>query len=107
MRYRIIVAPDAVKELRRLPAGERSRVQAAIALHLGHEPTKVSRSRIKRLRGLEQPEYRLRVDDVRVFYDVKEDEVQVLGVVTKSDAQGWLDREGTPSSQGGLGGDEG
>jgi len=39
-----------------------------------HEPTKASKTRIKRLRGLSRPQYRLRVgDDVRVFYDVIEE----------------------------------
>src|SRR5439155_1779326 len=36
----------------------------------------------KRLRGLSRPQYRLRVgDDIRVFYDVVENTVQVLAVV--------------------------
>ena len=43
---------------------------------LRFEPTKLSKSRIKRLRGLEQPQYRLRVGEIRVFYDVTETEVQ-------------------------------
>ena len=71
-------------------------------MHLTHEPTKVSKSRIKRLRGLSQPQYRLRVDDIRVFYDVTETQVQVLAIVTKAEAQSWLDEEGTPT-QGGQG----
>jgi mRNA interferase RelE/StbE len=41
-------------------------------MHLRHGPTKLSKSRIKRLRGLEQPQYRLRVGETRVFYDVTE-----------------------------------
>lgn len=66
-----------------------------IRRHLTHEPTKVSKSRIKRLRGLSQPQYRLRVDDIRVFYDVTETQVQVLAVVTKAEGEAWLDQEGT------------
>jgi hypothetical protein len=41
-------------------------VRDTISRHLRHEPTKVSKSRIKRLRGLSQPQYRLRVGDIRV-----------------------------------------
>ncbi|MGZ5913398.1 MAG: type II toxin-antitoxin system RelE family toxin, partial [Reyranella sp.] len=70
MRYEIVLAPEAVDDLRRLRASIRSSVRDAIETHLRHQPTKSSRSRIKRLRGLERPQYRLRVDDVRIFYDV-------------------------------------
>ncbi len=56
-----------------------------------------SKSRIKRLRGLEKPEYRLRVGDVRVFYDVRNEEVEVLGIVDKKNAEEWLKRRGVTS----------
>ena len=42
----------------------------AIETHLRYEPEKVSKSRIKRLEGLEWPQYRLRIGDIRAFYDV-------------------------------------
>jgi mRNA interferase RelE/StbE len=96
MAFEIILAPQAVASLKNLAAPVRSRVQEALELHLTHEPTRVSRSRIKRLRGLSRPQYRLRVGDIRVFYDVTETQVQVLAVVTKADAQAWLDEQGTP-----------
>jgi hypothetical protein len=58
---------------------------------LRHQPTKGSKSGIKRLRGFSHPQYRLRVrDDIRVFYDVTEEAVQVLAIVPKSDADAWL-----------------
>ena len=85
----------------------RSEVRDAIDRHLRFEPTLVSRSRIKRLRGLDQPQYRLRVDEMRVFYDVTQTTVQVLAIVTKAEAQAWLDDEGTPSASGSSGGSEG
>lgn len=73
----------------------RTAVQSALETHLRHEPTKVSRSRIKRLRGLAHPQYRLRVvDEVRVFYDVNGNVVEVLAIVPKSDAEAWLEAEG-------------
>ena len=40
--------------------------------HLRHDPRKVSRSRIKRLRGVRRPQFRLRVGEIRVFYDVSD-----------------------------------
>jgi DNA transformation protein len=38
---------------------------------------------------------RLRLDDVRMFPDVTETQVQILAIVTKAEAQAWLDEEGT------------
>ncbi len=57
---------------------------------------KLSRSRIKRLRGTSRPQYRLRVDEIRVFYDVKEGTVEVLAVVEKPEASSWLEKFGSP-----------
>jgi mRNA-degrading endonuclease RelE of RelBE toxin-antitoxin system len=96
MRYEIILAPAATKDLRRLKANARAAVRDAIERHLRTEPTKVSKSRIKRLRGLSQPQYRLRVEDVRVFYDVTESIVEILAIVPKSEAQAWLSEAGEP-----------
>ena len=107
MRHEIILAPSAIRELGALRADVRGRVRDAIELHLRHEPTKVSRSRIKRLRGLDRPQYRLRVNEVRVFYDVSEASVQVLAIVPKSQAEAWLKAAGTPSKAGGTGEGEG
>ncbi len=71
--------------------------------HLRHEPEKLSRSRIKRLRGLSRPQYRLRVGDVRVFYDIEEDRVEVLAIIDKAQAAAWLEEEGEGTEEGGRG----
>jgi mRNA-degrading endonuclease RelE of RelBE toxin-antitoxin system len=108
--FEIILAPAAASALKNLSVPIRTGVTRALAAHLAHEPTKVSKSRMKRLRGLSQPQYRLRVGDIRVFYDVTETEVQVLAIVTKAEAQSWLDEEGRPAQgpeRGGAGGGEG
>jgi mRNA-degrading endonuclease RelE of RelBE toxin-antitoxin system len=102
MAFKIILAPEAAGSLKRLPAHVRAWVKGAIQGHLRHEPTKVSRSRIKRLRGLRQPQYRLRVGDIRVFYDVTETAVEILAIVTKAQAQGWLDERGAENAGGGT-----
>ena len=83
MAYEIVLAPEAVDDLKRLKANVRAAVRAAMEAHLRHEPTKTSRSRIKRLRGIRRPQFRLRVDEVRVFYDVSDEAVEVLAVVAK------------------------
>ena len=95
MWYEILLAPEAVEDLNDLRANVRSAVRDAIEQHLRHEPTKVSKSRIKRLRGFSRPQYRLRVgDDIRVFFDVAERAVEVLAIVPKSRANAWLAKHG-------------
>ena len=92
----IVLAPEAVEDFRKLKANLRAEVRAALETHLRHEPKKVSRSRIKRLRGLRRPQYRLRVGDVRVFYDVSETTVEILAIVSKSEAETWLAQYAEP-----------
>ena len=96
MRFEILLAPEAVEDLRRLKGSKRTAVKEALETHLRHEPTKTSRSRIKRLRGIARPQYRLRVEEVRVFYDVSGSTVEVLAIVPKSEAESWLTRFGSP-----------
>ena len=103
MRFEIVLAPQAVEGLKALRADFQATVRGALELHLRHEPTKVSKSPIKRLRGLDRPQYRLRVNEVRVFYDVTETTVEVLAIITKEQAEAWLAEEATPTSQGGPG----
>jgi mRNA-degrading endonuclease RelE of RelBE toxin-antitoxin system len=96
MAYAIILSPEAVADLRKLSARDRASVTEAMERHLRHEPDKVSRSRIKRLRGLRKPQYRLRVEDCRVFYDVSGNDVEVLAIVHKPSAADWLEEHGEP-----------
>jgi mRNA interferase RelE/StbE len=96
MPFAIVLAPEAVEDLNGLKANVRAEVRAALEAHLRHEPKKVSRSRIKRLRGLRKPQYRLRVGEVRIFYDVTETTVEVLTIVIKSEAEPWLAQFGNP-----------
>ncbi len=98
MPFEIVLAPQAIEGLKALRADFQSSVRDAIELHLRHEPTKLSKSRIKRLRGLDRPQYRLRVNEVRVFYDVTEKAVEVLAIVAKEQAEAWLAQEATPAA---------
>jgi len=65
-------------------------------IYVTNRPWKAG-DRIKRLRELTRPLYRLRVDDVRVFYDIVEDTVEIFAVVAKRHAAEWLEREGVPT----------
>jgi mRNA interferase RelE/StbE len=94
MPFVIVLAPEAVEDLRRLTSNVRATVRTALEIHLRHQPERTSR--IKRLRGLRRPQYRLRVGEVRVFYDVSVTTVQVLAIVAKSEAESWLAQFATP-----------
>jgi transposase InsO family protein len=80
---------EAARQARQLRR-QQSAVQA-IETHLRHEPRKESKSRIKRLRGIQRPGYRLRVGEVRVFYDISENAVEILAVIPKSKTAAWLE----------------
>lgn len=94
MEYDIILAPQAVEDFKKLDAAQRYIIRDAFEKYLRHEPQRLSKSRIKRLRGLSKPQYRLRVRDIRVFYDVVEGSVEILAIIPKSKTSEWLEREG-------------
>jgi mRNA interferase RelE/StbE len=95
MRYEILLAPEAIEDLDTFTAGDRAAIRDAIEAHLWHQPAMVSKARIKRLRGLTHPQYRLPVgDDVRVFNDVTENAVHVLAIVPRARANQWLAQQG-------------
>jgi hypothetical protein len=56
---------------------------------------------------MRQPQFRLRVGDMRVFYDVTNEAVEVLAIVPKAQAQTWLAEQGTTDAKGGAGEGEG
>jgi mRNA-degrading endonuclease RelE of RelBE toxin-antitoxin system len=100
MRRELVLAPGTVEELRALGECERRQVRDSIEDHLRFEPTRVSKSRIKRLRGLTRPQYGLRIGQLRVFYDVEEATVEILAIISKEQASEWLEEEGIPKPKG-------
>ena len=96
MRYQVVVAKDAQDQFRKLDGRWRSRLKQAMRTHLERQPKRESKSRIKRLRGLRKPQYRMRVGNMRVFYDVNDEinRVEVLGFLDKPDTPKWLNMYG-------------
>ena len=94
MRYEIVLSPEAIEDLHSLKGHWRAMVRDAIETHLRYDPTKESKSRIKRLRKVSHPQFRLRIDEIRVFYDVSESVVEILGIVPKSEVEAWFERVG-------------
>ena len=56
MRFEIELTDEAVADFKAMKASWRVAVKEAMEIHLRHEPEKVSRSRIKRLRELSKPQ---------------------------------------------------
>jgi mRNA interferase RelE/StbE len=96
MRYELIISPEAAEDLRGLKAHGRAIVRDAMERYLRYEPTQASKSRIKRLRGVSRPQFRLRVGDIRIFYDVSDGRVEILAIVPKAGAAAWLEAIGEP-----------
>ena len=86
--YPIDLTPEAFEDLSALRRFDQSRVVESMEIQLCHEPAKETRNR-KRLRPNELAEWELRVDNLRVFYDVRADpgtvKVIAIGVKIGSD----------------------
>jgi|SRR3972149_8688003 len=97
MRFEIEVTRQAESDLDAIKRFYRNQILDAIEAHLCHNPQRVSRTRIKRLRSVDSPGFRLRVGDFRVFYDVDEAGrlVTVLWVVSKEGALRYLEGRGS------------
>lgn len=91
MAYRIVVTEDAKEDFNELDARQRTMVRDALRTYLTHEPTRDSKSRIKRLRDVRHPQFRLRVREMRVFYDVTGTDVVVLAITSKEKTLQWLE----------------
>jgi mRNA-degrading endonuclease RelE of RelBE toxin-antitoxin system len=83
--YEVVLKYSAIADMDALRRFDATQIADAMEKHLRHNPTKESKSRIKRLRGVSNPDYRLRVGEYRVFYAVDEDRrrVDVLRVMHK------------------------
>src|SRR5436190_1172468 len=99
MRYAIVIPPSVLRSLRRFRAADRKVILDAIETYLRTEPERARGSRIKRLRGMEHPQFRLRVGDefrIRILYSVASNTVEVRAALTKDEVGPWLDEEGEP-----------
>ncbi len=64
MEWTVVLAGPARKSLKRIPAGDKTRILAALA-EMQHDPF---RGDIRKLQGL--PGFRRRVGDWRIFFEV-------------------------------------
>jgi mRNA interferase RelE/StbE len=84
-KYEVRLKPSAIRDMDRLRKHDAARIADAMERHLAFEPMKESKSRIKRLKGISDPDYRLRMGHYRVFYNVVGKRVDVLRVMHKKE----------------------
>ena len=86
--FEIRYADEAVADLKPLRAYDQRKVLAGVETYLRFQPRTVSKSRIKAMTQPYWSQFRLRLDDVRVYYDVSDDPrtVFILRVLEKGPA---------------------
>lgn len=92
--YEIIFSVGAIKDLRGLKGNVRPHLRKTIAEKLKYEPIKNSNAQISRLQNLSQVQYQMAVDEFCIFYTVTETTVEILAILPKSQAKGWLEKMG-------------
>ena len=90
MPYEIRYSSEAIDQLKGLRAFDRTAILDQIEQVLAVNPMTESKARVKRLREPAPTEYRLRVGEFRVFYDVEEEAVLVIQILSKQDSSDFL-----------------
>ena len=91
MPVEIVYSDEAVQDLKELRAFDRSAIFDQIEQVLAVNPTLESRAKVKRLKEPAPTQYRLRVGEYRVFYDVEEQTVvSVLRILSKEASLDYL-----------------
>jgi mRNA interferase RelE/StbE len=90
MPYAIRYSNEAVEQLKKLRGFDRTAILDQLEQILSVNPTMASKSRIKRLREPAPTQYRLRVGEFRVFYDVQEEAVLIIQILSKQDSNDYL-----------------
>lgn len=94
MTYEIVLTEGADGELSAIRKFDQAKIRKAIDLHLTHEPKRESRSRIKKLIQPAISEFRLRVGEFRVYYDVVDDDHRVVILHVHKKGTGRTPQEG-------------
>lgn len=94
VRFEVSFDSDAEEQMKRAPRHVQTEIAKLIEATLEHQPTHESKSRIKRLREIDHPQFRLRVGDWRIYYDVDSDNlvVDILAILPKDQSVEYLER---------------
>ncbi len=91
MPYEIRYSDEAIGQLKGLRAFDRVAILDQIEEVLSVNPTTESKARVKRLREPAPTQYRLRVGEFRVFYDIVWETVLIIEILSKQQATDYLD----------------
>ena len=91
MPFEIRYSDEAFEQLRRFRAFDRATIRDQIELVLSVNPTLESKAKVKLLRQPAPTQYRLRVGEFRVFYNVVSEAVHIIQVLTKEEALRFLE----------------
>jgi mRNA-degrading endonuclease RelE of RelBE toxin-antitoxin system len=94
MPFEVRYSDEAVEQLKKVRAYDRAAIIDQIEQILMVNPTLESKAKLKLLRQPAPTQYRLRVGEFRVFYDVVQEAVLVIQILTKEEAIAYL---GEPS----------
>src|SRR5262249_16158716 len=90
MQFEVRYSDEAVEQLKALRAHDRTAIMDQIEQVLMVNPTLESKARVKLLRQPAPTQYRLRVGEFRVFYDVVQEAVLVIQILSKEESIAYL-----------------
>jgi len=94
MNFQIELTTRAIKDLKKLPKNEKKQILQE-SLRLETEPFQYKK-KIKKIRGINFPCYRLRIDlpsdSYRLFYGIDNDKIYVLRIIPKKEADKIIQR---------------
>ena len=91
MAYEILYYDEDIEQLKNLRAFDRTAILDEIERILRVNPTQESKAKLKLLRQPAPAQYRLRVGEFRVFYDVLEQSILVIQILSKADSVSYLE----------------
>jgi len=91
-KLKIVLAPSAERDLRKLEPGIALEICRDVASYLESGPLPIGKDRIKKVTGFSPPLYRLRSGDFRVYYRIRERDLVVLAIRNRKDSDKFLKR---------------
>jgi mRNA interferase RelE/StbE len=78
--YTLVISQRSLKDMRRLPREEQIRVRRAL------EEVRADPYKGRKVSAAETGQFRWRVGDLRIRYDIEGEEIQILRVIKREDA---------------------
>jgi mRNA interferase RelE/StbE len=90
----VVFSDTALRLLKALPKTQQAAIKDGVRVHLGeNDPAEESRNRFRLRRAAPQAEFELRVGDLRVFYRISGETVEVVLIGRKQGERLWIGGE--------------